>query len=78
MPVSLRNFAALAGAASAAGVCQSGRLYYLSRAALVKDEKWFDRFDRVFANHFNGASWDLENLQRDILKTGCASWWKNT
>ena len=28
--------------------------------------KWFDRFDRVFANHFNGASWDLENLQRDI------------
>ncbi len=28
------------------------RFYYLGRASLVKDEKHFDRFDRVFAKHF--------------------------
>ena len=29
--------------------------YYLARAALVKDEALFDRFDRVFAAHFKGV-----------------------
>ncbi len=28
--------------------------YYLARAILVKDEKYFDRFDRVFGEHFKG------------------------
>ena len=28
--------------------------YYLSRAALVKDERHLDRFDRVFAKSFEG------------------------
>ena len=28
--------------------------YYLARAALVKDERHFDRFDRVFGAHFAG------------------------
>lgn len=28
--------------------------YYLSRACLVKDESKFDRFDRIFAAHFQG------------------------
>jgi len=29
--------------------------YYLARSCLVKDESQFDRFDRVFAAHFQGA-----------------------
>ena len=29
--------------------------YYLSRACMVKDEKHFDKFDRVFANYFKAA-----------------------
>lgn len=29
--------------------------YYLSRAALVKDEKYFDRYDRVFGEFFKGV-----------------------
>jgi uncharacterized protein with von Willebrand factor type A (vWA) domain len=29
--------------------------YYLSRSCLVKDETMFDRFDKVFAAHFNGV-----------------------
>src|ERR671919_2745993 len=28
--------------------------YYLARTCLVKDEKFFDRFDRVFAAYFKG------------------------
>jgi uncharacterized protein with von Willebrand factor type A (vWA) domain len=32
------------------------RFYYLSRACLVKDERYYDRFDRAFAAHFKGAS----------------------
>jgi len=28
--------------------------YYLARTSLVKDEKYFDRFDRVFAAYFKG------------------------
>src|ERR1700726_5014743 len=28
--------------------------YYLSRAALVKDERNLDKFDRVFGHHFKG------------------------
>ena len=27
--------------------------YFFSRTCLVKDEKYFDRFDRAFSNHFN-------------------------
>ncbi len=29
--------------------------YYLARTCLVKDERHYDRFDRVFAQHFEGA-----------------------
>jgi len=29
--------------------------YFLARASLVKDERHFDRFDRVFAEHFQGV-----------------------
>ena len=27
--------------------------YFFSRTCLVKDEKYFDRFDKAFSNHFN-------------------------
>ncbi len=37
--------------------------YYFSRTCLVKDEKYFDRFDRAFGAHFN----DLEALD-DIIE----------
>ena len=28
--------------------------YYLARSCLVKNESLFDRFDKIFAAHFNG------------------------
>ena len=41
-------------------------LYHLSRAALVKDERFFDRFDQVFAHHFKGAEMDLDAFEVDV------------
>ncbi|MFT6219082.1 MAG: hypothetical protein ACJA2Y_001820 [Cycloclasticus pugetii] len=42
--------------------------YYLSRTALVKDERYYDRFDQVFAEIFNGLEYDhaLEDVFNQI------------
>jgi len=42
--------------------------YYLSRTALVKDERYYDRFDQVFAETFNGLEYDhaLEDVFNQI------------
>ena len=37
------------------GEASAERFYSLARACLVKDERHYDRFDRVFAAHFKGA-----------------------
>jgi uncharacterized protein with von Willebrand factor type A (vWA) domain len=55
VPVSVREFLTLLEALQKRVV--SGSLddfYYLARACLVKDEKHFDRFDRVFSAYFKG------------------------
>ena len=39
--------------------------YYLSRTCLVKDEKYFDRYDRVFGAYFNGVL-DVEGVAAQI------------
>jgi uncharacterized protein with von Willebrand factor type A (vWA) domain len=44
--------------------------YYLSRLCLVKDERHFDRFDRVFAEVFEGA----EKLFAQLLPSIPAEW----
>jgi len=36
--------------------------YYLARAALVKDESQYDRFDRIFAAYFHGVEGALGDL----------------
>ena len=46
--------------------------YYLSRSALVKDEKNLDRFDVVFGHVFKG----LELLQREEVRDIPAEWLK--
>ena len=40
--------------------------YYLSRAALVKDEAQFDRFDKVFAAHFRGIERLFDELRAEV------------
>jgi uncharacterized protein with von Willebrand factor type A (vWA) domain len=44
--------------------------YFLSRAVLVKDERHYDRFDRVFAAHFRGAEAAFEALLAAELPAG--------
>ncbi len=55
VPVTLREYLALLEAMKAGLAEQSVEdFYYLSRSALVKDERNLDRFDRVFAQVFKG------------------------
>src|SRR5699024_6988248 len=44
--------------------------YYLARASLVKDERLFDRFDRLFAHYFDG----IEMLGDDPQTAIPADW----
>ena len=39
--------------------------YYLSRTALVKDEKHYDKFDRAFAAYFKGVEM-IADFTKDI------------
>lgn len=40
--------------------------YYLLRATLVKDERHFDRFDRIFGAHFKGMDELIEQILAEI------------
>src|SRR5690606_8201128 len=56
VPVSLREYLALLERMDAHLVDYDVEgFYYLSRAALVKDERHIDRFDRVFSHVFKGV-----------------------
>ena len=55
VPVSIKEFLTLIEALEkrvAFGSMED--FYYLARTCLVKDEKYFDRYDRVFAAYFKG------------------------
>ena len=39
--------------------------YYLSRTALVKDEKHYDKFDRAFAAYFKGVEM-IADFSKDV------------
>jgi uncharacterized protein len=55
VPVSLREYLTLLEAMKQnLAAYNVDDFYYLSRAALVKDERNLDKFDRVFGRHFNG------------------------
>src|ERR1700678_2061489 len=48
------------------GELSAERFYYLARTCLVKDERYYDRFDRAFAVHFKGAQDLFALLSRDL------------
>jgi len=53
VPVSITELLTLLEALRAGlGDLSAERFYYLSRTCLVKDERYYDRFDRAFAAHF--------------------------
>jgi len=63
VPVSITEFLALLQALQARLAGHSAdEFYWLARAILVKDERHYDRFDRVFAAHFKGAELAFETL----------------
>src|SRR5262245_59404074 len=67
VPVTLREYLTLMEAMDAD---LAGRrvedFYYLSRAALVKDERNLDKFDRVFGHVFKGLDLLSDAAQVDI------------
>ena len=73
VPVTLREFLDLLTALEKRLVFANWNdFYYLSRSIMVKDEKYFDKFDRAFDIYFRG----IENLD-DIFKTIIPDEWLN-
>src|SRR6185436_19535766 len=67
VPVTLPEFLSLLEALEARVATLSAEdFYYLARMAMVKDERHFDRFDRVFAEHFQGAEKLFEKLVAEL------------
>ena len=53
VPVTIPEFLSLLEALDSRVVASSPEeFYYLARLAMVKDERHYDRFDRVFAEHY--------------------------
>jgi uncharacterized protein with von Willebrand factor type A (vWA) domain len=48
------------------GQASAERFYHLARTCLVKDERYYDRFDRAFAAHFKGAEDIFAQLSREL------------
>jgi uncharacterized protein with von Willebrand factor type A (vWA) domain len=67
VPVSVIEFLSLLEALEARIVDLSAEdFYWLARTALVKDERYYDRFDRVFAAHFRGLEALFEALVAEV------------
>ena len=67
VPVSIKEFLTLLEAlAKRVAHASVDDFYYLSRAALVKDESNYDKFDRVFGAYFKGATALPEGMTAEI------------
>jgi len=78
VPASITEYLALM-AAMKANVAEYSveDFYYLSRSALVKDERHLDRFDRVFGECFKGLNGPRAICARRSPRNGCARWRRN-
>ena len=73
VPVTLKEYLMLMEALDKGVIDRSvDSFYYLSRSALVKDEKHLDRFDKVFGHVFKG----LERVEGGITADIPAEWLK--
>lgn len=67
VPVSLKEYLVLVEALEKDAIPPSVQdFYYLSRAALVKDERYLDKFDRVFGQVFKGIENTGDAVSADI------------
>jgi uncharacterized protein with von Willebrand factor type A (vWA) domain len=66
IPVSINEFLTLLDALKQNVISPSiDEFYYLARMILVKDERFYDRFDHVFGSYFNGIE-SIIDLNPDI------------
>jgi uncharacterized protein len=67
VPVTITEFLSLLEALSkGVGEGSAERFYYLARTCLVKDERYYDRFDRAFATFFKGLESNFALLSKDL------------
>src|SRR5271154_4235996 len=67
VPVAITELLTLLEALKAGlGDVSAERFYYLARTCLVKDERYYDRYDRAFAAHFKGIEDLFALLQREL------------
>ena len=67
VPVSITELLTLLEALQAGlGDLSAERFYYLARTCLVKDERYYDRYDKAFAAHFKGALDLFALLQKEL------------
>ena len=66
VPVSIKEFLVLMEAFQKHVIFGSVEdFYHLARTCMVKDEKYFDRYDRVFSAYFKGII-DVEDIETKI------------
>ncbi|MCQ8896361.1 VWA domain-containing protein [Limnobacter humi] len=72
IPVTVREYLTLLEGMKAQFMAPSlDNFYHLSRLTLVKDERFFDRFDQVFGNYFKGMEKNMDlfaQLPKDWLE----------
>ena len=73
VPVSIREYLDfLAGLNAGVTNLDTNSFYHFARASLVKDERYFDRFDKIFSEFFEGAlkvgGEILGNIPEDWIK----------
>ncbi|MCB1745802.1 MAG: VWA domain-containing protein [Gammaproteobacteria bacterium] len=67
VPVSITEYLSLLAALDARVAEYSiDNFYYLARAALIKDERYFDRFDQVFAEYYRGKEMLFDEIFGEI------------
>ena len=79
LPVSVKEYLTLLEALKAQVIGPSiDEFYFLARMTLIKDEKYFDKFDQAFGAYFNGIAtldedafdipldWLKKRLERDF------------
>ena len=67
IPVSITELLTLLEALKAGlGELSAERFYYLARTCMVKDERYYDRFDQAFAAHFKGVEDVFAKLEREL------------
>ena len=78
LPVSPTGFLRLQKALEAGLVESLGDFYAVARAVLVKSERHFDLYDRIFATYFEGKEWEdpAAALTEDLRQT-LAEWLKD-